>query len=282
MNSTFPPEYEVYALRYAVQPDRTARENYLFYDEHDGPMPQDYFIWAIRDEARVIVVDTGFTAEMAAKRKRTFLRSPIAALAGIGIDASQVRDVVITHMHYDHAGNLDAFPQARFHVQDKEMQYCTGRCMCYDLLRRPFEKYDVITAVRHLFEGRLVFHDGDETLAPGVSLHLIGGHTLGQQVVRVHTKRGYIVLASDGAHYWSNIRSRKPFPLVADVMLMLEGYTRIDALADGPEHVIPGHDPAVLTTFPTWPSSGDVALLHEAPIAHAERTDGQTALSVQI
>lgn len=266
MVSESAPNYEVFALRYAAQPERTVRENYLFHDGHDGPMPQDYFIWAIRAGERVIVVDTGFTAEMARKRKRTFLRSPDTALATIGIEASQVRDVVVTHMHYDHAGNFDLFKQARFHVQDKEMQYCTGRCMCHDLLRRPFERQDVVAAIRHLYDGRLVFHDGDSELAPGVTLHLIGGHTLGQQVVRVSTKRGHIVLASDGAHYWSNIRERKPFPLVADVALMLEGYARIDALADGPDHVIPGHDPAVLSAFPTWPGDGDVAMVHETPL----------------
>lgn len=260
------PNYEVFALRYAVQHDRTARENYLFYDGHDAPMPQDYFIWAIRAGERVIVVDTGFAEDMAVKRKRTFLRTPVAALAKIGIDASSVRDVVITHMHYDHAGNLGQFPRAVFHLQDSEMEYCTGRCMCHDLLRRPFEVEDVLSAVRHLYEGRIVFHDGDAELLPGVKLHLIGGHTLGQQVVRVNTKRGQVVLASDGAHYWSNIRERKPFPLVANVALMLEGYARIDALADGPDHVIPGHDPAVLSRFPTLPDDRDIALLHELPL----------------
>jgi glyoxylase-like metal-dependent hydrolase (beta-lactamase superfamily II) len=274
------PNHEVFALRYAVQHDRTARENYLFHDGHDSLMPQDYFIWAIRTGERVIIVDTGFTEEMAKKRKRTFLRSPVSALARIGIDAEAVRDVVITHMHYDHAGNLNQFPRARFHVQDTEMEYCTGRCMCHDMLRRPFEVEDVLSAVRHLYEGRIVFHEGDAELAPGVTLHLVGGHTLGQQVVRVATQRGFVVLASDGAHYWSNIRERKPFPLVANVALMLEGYARIDALADGPDHVIPGHDPAVLSRFPSWPGDPDIALLHQAPLAATSTAStASTALS---
>ncbi|WP_070105633.1 N-acyl homoserine lactonase family protein [Burkholderia plantarii] len=279
MISPLAPNHEVFALRYAVQPDRTARENYLFYDGHDGPMPQDYFIWAIRDGQRVIVVDTGFTSEMAARRHRVFLRSPGAALERVGIDAAKVSDVVITHMHYDHAGNFDLFSNARFHVQDLEMQYCTGRCMCHELLRRPFERQDVIAAVRHLYDGRLVFHDGDAELAPGVSLHLIGGHTLGQQVVRVSTRRGHLVIASDGAHYWANIRERRPFPLVADVARMLEGYARIDALADGPDHVIPGHDPAVLSTFPRWPGDPDTALLHEPPLAGHAAVERQPTLA---
>jgi len=264
------PEYEVFALRYAEQAGRTARENFLLYDGHDVPMPQDYFIWAIQGHGQTIVVDTGFGPAMAAKRNRRLLRAPDAALAKIGIDALTVRDVVVTHMHYDHAGNFGLFPQARFHVQDKELQYCTGRSMCHGVLRRPFEKDDVITVVEHLFEGRLAFHDGDAVLAPGISVHLVSGHTLGQQVVRVKTRRGHLVLASDGAHYWANIRERRPFPLVADVAGMLEGYRRIDELADGPDHVIPGHDPAVLKVFPTVRGERDVALLHEAPRASAD------------
>ena len=261
------PDYEVFALRYAEQPGRTARENFLLHDAHDAPMPQDYFIWAIHGHGRTIVVDTGFGPTMAAKRKRRLLRAPDAALAKVGVDALTVQDVVITHMHYDHAGNFRLFPQAQFHIQDKEMQYCTGRSMCHGVLRRPFEKEDVVTALEHLFEGRLIYHDGDAELAPGISLHLLGGHTLGQQVVRVKTRRGHLVLASDGAHYWANIRERRPFPLVADVAGMLEGYRRIDELADGPDHVIPGHDPAVLKIFPTVPGECDVAMLHEVPHA---------------
>jgi glyoxylase-like metal-dependent hydrolase (beta-lactamase superfamily II) len=259
--------YEVYALRYATHAGRHAAENFIFSDFHDDVlMPLDFFTWAIKGKGRVIVVDTGFDAETAKKRQRTYLQSPAEMLRDLGIDANKVTDVVITHMHYDHCGNLMAFPNARFHIQDDEMAYCTGRCMGHTALRKPFEAKDVINAIRCLFEGRLVFHKGSSKLADGIFLHQVGGHTKGLQVVTVPTARGEIVLASDAAHYWNNIRERSPFPIVVDVEAMLEAHARIESLADGPYHIIPGHDPKVLEVFPGLPGNSNIALLHAQPV----------------
>lgn len=261
------PEYEVYALRYATHDGRRSAENYLGHDPHENsPMPLDFYIWALRDGRRTIVVDTGFTAAMAMQRKRTYLHSPIDLLRTIGVHAEDVDDVVITHMHYDHAGNIDAFPKATLHLQEAEMAYCTGRCMCHDTMRKPFEPQDVAKAIYRLYEGRVQFANGDAHISPGVSVHLLGGHTAGLQVVRVRTRRGYLVLASDGAHYWDNLRARRPFPIVLDVARMLDGHAAIERLADGPDHVVPGHDPAVRTRFPAWPGAPDIVALHAAPL----------------
>ena len=153
------------------------------------------------------------------------------------------------------------------------MAYCTGRCMCHAAMRSPFEARDVAQAVERLHAGQLVFHDGDAEIAPGVSLHLIGGHTAGLQVVRVATERGWLVLASDAAHYWDNLRARRPFPIVLDVGRMLDGHRRIEELADGPEHIIPGHDPAVLARFPPVRGADGIVALHRHPLdTYAERS----------
>jgi len=241
--------YEVYALKYARH-ERRAAENFIGGDEHDAPMPLDYFVWAIRGAGGTYVVDTGFSAEMGRKRNRAVLRSPAEALGMIGIDAAAVKHVVISHMHYDHAGNHEMFPNARYHVQDKEMQQCTGRGMCHAYLRWPFEAEDVAVMVRRIFEGRVDFHDGAHELAPGLSLHHVGGHTLGLQVLRVRTRRGWVVVASDATHYYANFEQERPFPVVANVAEMLEGFRTLRTLASSPDHVIPGHDPLVLERYP--------------------------------
>lgn len=265
------PVYEVYALRYATHAARRQSENFIFTDFHDDVlMPLDFFMWAIKGNGQVIVVDTGFDAETARKRGRTYLQSPVEMLRDIGIDPVAVTDVVITHMHYDHCGNLMAFPNARFHIQDEEMAYCTGRCMGHAALRQPFEVKDVINAIRCLYEGRLKFHKGGDKLAEGIFLHHVGGHTKGMQVVTVPTARGQIVLASDAAHYWRNIRERSPFPIVVDVEDMLEAHAVIESLADGPYHVIPGHDPRVLDVFPKLAGNSNIALLHAQPLFAGE------------
>jgi len=246
------PQYEVYAIKYAHHARRKA-ENFIGGDPHDGPMPLDYFVWLIRGadgkNAREVVVDTGFSAAMAAKRQRDHLRCPTEGLRLLGCDANTVKDVVVTHLHYDHVGNFDLFPEASLHLQDLEMSYATGRHMARPVFSGAYEVEDVVGMVRRAYAGRVRFHDGDAEIAPGISVHLIGGHTMGLQVVRVATRRGWLVLASDASHFYANMEQVRPFPIVYSVADMVQGYDRLRALAESPAHVIPGHDPLVLERY---------------------------------
>src|SRR5688572_31128166 len=100
--------YEVFALRYATR-DAQRRDHFIGGDPHDGPMPMDYFVWVAIGPERTFVVDTGFTAEVAAKRGRSILRCPVEALKLLGVDGEAVQDVILTHLHYDHVGNFHKF-----------------------------------------------------------------------------------------------------------------------------------------------------------------------------
>jgi glyoxylase-like metal-dependent hydrolase (beta-lactamase superfamily II) len=241
-------EYEIYAIKYAHHA-RRASENFLGGDPHDGPMPLDYFVWLIRGAGREIVVDTGFSRAMAIKRGRDHLRCPTEGLRLLGTDANAVKDVVITHLHYDHVGNFDLFPAATLHLQDLEMRYATGRHMRHACFGGAYEVEDVVGMVRRVYAGRVAFHDGDAEICPGVSVHLVGGHTMGLQAVRVATRRGWVVLASDASHFYANMEQVRPFPIVWSVADMVEGYARLRALADSPAHLIPGHDPLVMQRY---------------------------------
>jgi len=241
--------FEVYAIKYA-QHERRARENFIGGDIHDGPMAMDYFIWVIKGASRTIIVDTGFDQAMAGKRKRQITHPVEEGLAQIGVNPNAVEDVVLTHLHYDHAGNHHLFPKARFHVQEREMAFCTGRCMCHPELNHPYAVEDVKVMIDRLFEGRLTFRDPEDELCPGITLHRVGGHSDGLQILRVKTMRGWIVLASDAAHYFDNLELRLAYPVVYNVGDMFDGYARVQKLAESPDHVIPGHDPKVLSQYP--------------------------------
>ena len=243
------PAYEAYAIKYAHH-ERTASQNFLGGDPHDGPMPIDYFVWLVRGARVDLVVDTGFNAAAAARRQRQLLRPVDAALALVGVDAAKVRDVIVTHLHYDHVGNFDLFPQATFHLQDLEMQFATGRFMCHEPMRHAFDVENVVGMVRNVYAGRVRFHAGDAQLLPGISVHLIGGHTMGLQVVRVATRRGHVVLASDASHYYANMDEGRPFPIVYNVGDMMDGWGKLLELAASPAHIVPGHDPLVLERYP--------------------------------
>lgn len=243
------PEYEVFAIRYARRDARRA-EHFVGGDPHDAPMPMDYFTWLVRGPGRHFVVDTGFTAEMAARRKREFLRCPVEALVLLGLEAAAVSGVVLTHLHYDHVGNFHRFPNARFHLQEREMAYATGRHMRYPRFGHGFEVEEVVGMVRLNFSGRLELHDGAVELAPGLTLHLVGGHTAGLQVVRVHTRRGWVVLASDASHFYENMRSSRPFTTAFHLGEMVDAFRTVERLATSPAHIVPGHDPLVMRQYP--------------------------------
>lgn len=247
-----PPDdlHEVFAIRFAHHAPRRRTENFLGGDGHDGPMPFDYFVFVARGPSGAIVVDTGFDAEVAARRGREHLHCPSEGLALLGIDPVEVRDVVLTHLHYDHSGNQHLFPNARFHLQAAEMAFATGPCMCHRMLRGGYDPEDIAATVRKLFDGRVVYHDGDGAVAPGVTVHRVGGHTDGQQVVRVRTRQGWLVLASDATHFFENFERDIPFPWVYHVGATLDGFRRLRELADAERLVIPGHDPEIMRRFP--------------------------------
>ncbi len=241
--------YEVYAIRYAHH-DRRSFENYIGGDTHDVLQPLDYFVWAIVGASGCYVVDTGFDETMGRKRNRSVLKPVRDGLKAIGIDPDTVENVIVSHLHYDHSGNYDLFPRARYHVQDCEMAYATGRCMCHAPLRFPFEADDVVAMVRKVFDGRVAFHDGADEIAPGLTVHKLGGHSKGLQCVRVNTRRGPVVLASDASHLYAHFEQGRIFPLTYNVGDVLEGYATLKKLAASINHIIPGHDPLVMERYP--------------------------------
>ncbi len=258
--------WEIYALKYAERNSRTRAESFIADPHHDLPHAMDYFIWVLRNGSRIIVVDTGYDTQEAQVRHREIQINPADKLRQFGVDPATVDTVIVTHLHYDHAGCLTAFPKARLHVQQAEMAFATGPCMCHDHLRAPFSGNHVCDMVRALFAGRVHFAAGSAGIADGVETHLVGGHSRGLQCVRVKTARGWVVLASDASHYYENYRLGKPFPIVVDVEDMLSGFATLKQLAESDNHIIPGHDPIVRSIYPPLFTGDDsIVALHVPP-----------------
>jgi glyoxylase-like metal-dependent hydrolase (beta-lactamase superfamily II) len=238
-------DYRIYAVRYGHRNLVPAWE--AFHQEHAAPEDgMDYFVWAITDGHRTVVVDTGYSEAEGTRRGRTFLRSPADGLARVGIDASRVEHVVLSHFHYDHIGGLAQFPSATFHVQEDEMRFYTGPEATRPAFLASIYLPDIVSMVELNYAGRVRFQDGDGEVVPGVWVHKASGHTAGMQIVSVETSRGRAVVASDASHYYANLEEGNSFNTFVDLAGVYRAYDRIRALAASPGLILPGHDPLVL------------------------------------
>ena len=93
------PVYELYAIRYATR-DAKRAEHFIGGDSKDESLNMDYVVWVAISEGRPILIDSGFSETVAKRRQRPFLRCPIESLKLLGIDPSDVKDVILTHLHH--------------------------------------------------------------------------------------------------------------------------------------------------------------------------------------
>lgn len=262
------PEYEVYALKYGgVQnlPSHYAQILEDPNDPHHAPRSLDYFVWLIRGEGRNILVDCGFDHACGAKRGRKIDRLPDEAIAKIGTTAAEIDTVIVTHLHYDHAGNFGLFPNAEFLVQDKEVAFATSRYMRYPAARRAFEADHVCELIQLNFGERVKWIDGDKEIAPGISVHLLPGHSHGLMATQVNTRRGRVMIASDVAHFYDNVWNRNPFSILQNIPEYCDSHERMIELAESHDHIVPGHDPLVMQYYPRHPDDENTVDLTVPP-----------------
>jgi glyoxylase-like metal-dependent hydrolase (beta-lactamase superfamily II) len=244
------PPFELYAIRYATNRTRTRGQNFIFEAQPAALQPMDFYSWVAIGEAGTFVIDTGMAKAKAQKHGHEFLHSPIDGLRSLGVDPGRVERVIMTHLHYDHTGHVDAFPRARFELQKAEMDYVVSPYMQHRWCRRAYEVDEIARFVELLHGDRLVLHGPDKQIAPGLSVHLVGGHCAGQEIVRVWTQRGWVVLASDALHYYEEFERGVPFTVAYSIGDMLTAHDRIRELADSDAHVVPAHDPLVMRRYP--------------------------------
>jgi glyoxylase-like metal-dependent hydrolase (beta-lactamase superfamily II) len=238
---------EVLAVRYGTRTTRKS-EVYLHFDmygEPDADVVMDYYFWVVRLDGRTVLVDCGFNEASGGRRARTMLCPPEQALARLGVDPGAVTTVVLTHGHYDHIGNLGAFPAATFVMSRREYDFWTGPLGGKPLFAVSAEADDLAALRGACDAGRIQFVHDRATLPGGVELIEVGGHTPGQLIVVV----GDVVIASDALHYYEELDEDRPFVHVADLPAMYGGFQRLRDFGAG-HRLIPGHDPDVMRRFP--------------------------------
>ena len=245
--------YQVIAVRYGTL---TAHKSQLYhryeaYGEADAEVEMAYYFWILRAGGKTILVDTGFDPAAAARRGRTCLCPPLEALSRVGVEPEAVSAVIVTHLHYDHIGNLDAFPHAELVVPRREFEFWTGPAAARFQFAAHVEPREVALLAEARRAGRVRLTDGIEEIFDGITARSVGGHSPGQQVTVVSALAGDVVLASDAVHFYEEFELDRPFGVIADLEQMYAAYDlpRELVAAEGAV-LVPGHDPAVLARFP--------------------------------
>jgi glyoxylase-like metal-dependent hydrolase (beta-lactamase superfamily II) len=250
--------YEVLAIRYATR--LTSRSECFAGFGHTGApdsgLRMDYFFWVVRNGERTVLVDTGFDAGVGTRRGRTCLHAPLDALARAGIEPAGVAQVVLTHLHYDHTGNVASLPAAELVVQRRELDFWSGPGGTRACFADHAEASEVAAIVAAERAGRVRALDGSTTVAPGIEAIAVGGHSPGQQMLLVASRGGPVLLASDVLHYYEELEHDRPYVAFADLEAVYAGLDRVRELERDGAVVVAGHDPVVLERFPPFEDLG--------------------------
>jgi glyoxylase-like metal-dependent hydrolase (beta-lactamase superfamily II) len=229
--------------------------HYHVYGVEDRLLEMDFYFWLIRNDSHVVLLDCGWSPEFRAG----FLgydfdsqrdRQPLELLAGLDVSAESVDHVVLSHMHADHIGNVNLFPNATFSVAKAELDCWAGPMGDLPAIAHATDKNDVQAVKRLESDGRLRFVAGSEEILPGLSVLQVGGHTPGQLITQVATGSGSVILTSDASHYREEFEQDRPFMVFTDLIGMLETYDLLREMSARPgTSVVTGHDPVEMDRF---------------------------------
>jgi glyoxylase-like metal-dependent hydrolase (beta-lactamase superfamily II) len=245
------PQYEVFAIGYATLADFPVAA-LVKGAEPERKLSIAMVVWLVRGNGRTILIDSGFYRQkfLDQWKPRDFLK-PSEAVAQFGVKPEEVTDVVLTHMHWDHAGGMDLFPKARIWLQKDEYTYYTGEAWHQKNTHGGIDAEDVLAVVKLNLEGRVGLVNGDaQEILPGVTCYTGGKHTYQSQYIGVNTKAGTVILASDNMYLYENLEKHAPIAQTLDADSNLRAQDRMKQLAAKPGLIIPGHDPAQFEKFP--------------------------------
>jgi glyoxylase-like metal-dependent hydrolase (beta-lactamase superfamily II) len=247
-----PPVYEVYAVRYATLRDFPVSALVQGADR-ERKLDIAMMTWVLRGpDKRTVLVDAGFyrPRHVEGRRVADYTR-PDKSLGALGIKPEDVTDIIVTHMHWDHADGADLFPNARIWIQKDEYDHYTREEKPPSGHEANHELNEVTAMMKLHAAGRVRLVDGDaKEILPGITVYTGGRHTYASQYVGVNTKAGCVVIASDNVYLYENLDKHVPIAQTVDATSNLAAQDRMKRLAADPRLIVPGHDPAVFVRFP--------------------------------
>ena len=242
-------QYQIYAVKFATLPFRVS--GLVAGADPARRLDIAMMVWVVSGQGRTVLVDSGFVSDKFIKKWNPVgYVTPAAAIEqGLGIKPDEITDIVISHIHWDHADGVTLFPRARVWIQEQEYRHHVSE---QGAALNGTVDADVASAYFKLdLAKRLMLVDGDNReILPGIRVYTGGRHTFASQYVGVATRAGTVVLASDNAYLYENLEQRLAIAQTLDAAANLAAQARMLALAAKPGLVVPGHDPAVFDRFP--------------------------------
>lgn len=247
------PVYEVYAISYGII-DGFSVSGLVEGADKSRKIDIQMMVWLLKGQGgRNVLVDSGFYRDKFFKqwKIRDYVK-PSEVIAKLGLKPEEISDIIISHVHWDHAGGVDLFPKARVWIQKDEYNY-------YCDPAKPvtgMDPEDKAVFIRLQKEGRLNLVDGgDRLILPGITIYTGGRHTYASQYVGVKTKASTVVVASDNLYLYENLEKRLPIAATFDADSNLKAQDRMKTIASSPRLIVPGHDREVFVRFPN-PGNG--------------------------
>lgn len=216
------------------------------YDKHHGQKIDVALItWLVRGDTHCILVDSGPPIH-ASQGDRHHLKMVVredglaGALREQSVKPDDIDTVILTHLHWDHAYNLELFPHARIYVQKRELEYAVNPLPLHRITYEVNFTDVVPYWANHL--GRYSVLDGNAEICEGIQVLLLPGHTPGLQGVLVDTKQDKYLIASDCFPLFENIEQDIPNGIHAD---LTDWYASLATVKNLRAAILPGHDPAV-------------------------------------
>ncbi|WP_422758497.1 N-acyl homoserine lactonase family protein [Paenarthrobacter sp. C1] len=213
----------------------------------------------------VALVDCGFRNDYWLDRYAfSNWESPTDVLARVGFTPEDVDVILVSHMHFDHMGNFEAFPNAQLYVQFDEY---VGWSMAVNNANQmmseeekawvfsSFDPQDLAKAAQGIADGKIRFVEGDAELLPGITARLAkDSHTFGSQWFKIETQNGPYVAAGDTVYWYSNIEKMwAPGYGQGNSFNLINLYgTLKQELKRETSRIIPGHDPEIALRHTSW------------------------------
>ena len=247
--------YEVYALKFTSEVNIPSSEIAIGGSKTDS-VTGVFMFWLIKgNNGKNILVDAGFRRDVEEARDIgfTYYVRPDSVLSRLGLKATDISDIILSHPHWDHIDGIDLFPNAQVWIQKDDYNYFVGNAWQKDGRNWGFNKRDVRKLVEQNLSGKLNLVDGDnKEIISGIKVYTGSRHTFNSQFVLVESGADKIIVASDNIYFYYNLEHLKS-PLMSatfDTTAYVKSMERMKTMVSDTKYIIPGHDALLFARFP--------------------------------